>query len=92
MRLCACDYPGDLTSKEHRDHHRQWEARRDEPSVDQATLINDRVAALERFMLALAPLVGPLLDDLEADGVLTLSDTQRAEISFWRRYTGNVHP
>lgn len=34
MPSCACRFDGVLTSKDHRDHHRAWEASQERPTVE----------------------------------------------------------
>jgi len=36
---CACDFDGDLTTMEHRRHHRAWERDHEPPLVAEATLV-----------------------------------------------------
>lgn len=42
MSACACRFNGDLTTKDHRDHHRAWEDSRPTP----ASVTGDDVLAL----------------------------------------------
>lgn len=48
MTSCACRYPGDLTTKEHRDHHRAWEDSRPVPvTSDDVLALMVRIDQLE---------------------------------------------
>ena len=81
MTRCHCDYFGDLTTKQHRDHHRQWEQERPMEPPDTAT-----VNVLDMAMWAAT---AHLVARVEAEsGPLPLSSQQRDQVEYLQRYTG----
>lgn len=52
MTRCACRYDGDLTSIEHRRHHRQWEHDRPAQIVTDATTVEvtDIIVTLDQLI------------------------------------------
>ena len=81
MTRCHCEYSGNLETKEHRDHHRQWEQERAVEPPDRATASQLELAgwvAQAHLFAAWESRFGPL----------PLSAQQRDQIEYLQRYTG----
>jgi hypothetical protein len=56
MSLCHCQFAGELSSTEHRTHHRSWEERQSSPPVSAVTTpieVTDIYRTLDEIVAAL---------------------------------------
>ena len=78
MSLCHCQFAGDLTSQDHRTHHRSWEERQSSPppvsAVSTVIEVTDIYRTLDEIVAALH---GGPLPRLTAGAQAIITETRR---------------
>ena len=78
MSLCHCQFAGELSSTEHRTHHRSWEERQLTPPVSAVSTVIEVTDIYRTLDEIVAALHGGPLPRLSAGAQAIITETRRA--------------
>ena len=77
MSLCHCQFVGELSTPEHRTHHRSWEERQSSPPVSAVTTVIEVTDIYQTLDEIIAALHGGPLPRLTAGAQAIIAKTRR---------------